>query len=124
MSWLSNLFSPSPLPPQYTSVQALQPGAQATGQQLTTTGQDIQKTGTKFEKQASPLIAAGESELSTGAAELAQAQAGVLTPEQQAALTQSKSLQTNQAMQMFASQGRSPTKDTSFLGTRKRSTST
>ena len=65
MSWLSNLFSPSPLPTQYTAVQALQPGAQATGQQLTTTGQDIQKTGTKLEKQASPLIAAGESELST-----------------------------------------------------------
>jgi hypothetical protein len=110
MSWLSNLLSPSPLPSQYTAVQALQPGAQTTGQQLETTGQQLQT-------KASPLIRSGESYLATGASELASAQAGVLTPEEQAQLSQQQTLQTDQAMQMYASEGRSPTKDTSFLGT-------
>jgi hypothetical protein len=63
------------------------------------------------------LQAFGSAEAYQGAGDLRSAAAGSLTPEQQAALTSEKATESNQALQMYAGMGRTPTKDTSYLGT-------
>jgi hypothetical protein len=63
------------------------------------------------------LIGSGTGLVGTGEQALAMAQAGQLTPEQQAQLKVYSGGLTNQARQMYANMGINPDKDTSFLST-------
>ena len=60
-------------------------------------------------------VGQGQSLVNQGEGALAMAQAGELTPEQQAQLKVYSTGLTNQSRQMFASMGRNPDQDTAFL---------
>ena len=67
--------------------------------------------------QGQQLYGEGQQLIGQGTADLSRAVSGKLTPEQQAQLTQLRSKETNQALQMYEGMGRTPGKDTSFLST-------
>ena len=85
---------PSPLPPQYGQLQGMVPDLTSKAQSLEAGGAALTAQGTDA---------------------LRMAQAGQLTPEQQANLNQFRTGETNKARQMFASMGRNPDADTAFL---------
>lgn len=86
----------SPLPPEFS--------------QLTSTVPQLQSEG-------STLYGEGQALTQQGTAALAMAQAGQLTPEQQAQLTQFQQKEQNQAIQTYASMGRNFNQDTSAIST-------
>ena len=86
----------TPLPPEFAQMGQMVPGLQS-------------QAGTAFGQ--------GQQLYGQGAQALQMAQAGQLTQPQQAALNQYKTGLTNQANQMYAAMGRSPTQDTSYIGT-------
>jgi hypothetical protein len=86
----------SPLPPEFSQLTASVPTLQAEGSQLYGEGQTLTGQGT---------------------AALAMAQAGQLTPEQQAQLTQFQQKEQNQAIQTYAGMGRNFNQDTSAIST-------
>lgn len=85
---------PGALPSQYNQLEGQVPGEEA---------------------QASALEAQGSALVGQGQGALAMAQAGQLTPEQQAQLQVYSGGLTNQARQEFYNMGRNPDADTSFL---------
>lgn len=93
----------SPLPSEFTTVAGYAPSQVQTGKDLVTSGQALSAEATPF--------------LQTGATGFQMAEQGQLTPEQQAALTQTGNLEKSQAVQMYASMGRNAAKDTSFINT-------
>ena len=94
---------PSPLPQQY---QQLQGGVAG-----------IEQQGQVYNADAAALLSQGQSLTSQGQDTLRRAESGALTPEQQAGLSQTQHGLTNQAKQMYASMGRNPEKDTSYINT-------
>lgn len=72
---------------------------------------------TGLENEATTLFGAGNDLIAGGKSALGPAMAGVLTPEQQAALTTERQSATNVADQIYASMGRNPNQDTSFIST-------
>jgi hypothetical protein len=105
------------LPSEFTTAAGYAPAQYAAGTGLMTTGEQITGEAAPYLRESRQLFGAGQQELTAGEAALAAAQSGQLTPAQQATLGQIKDAETNQAMQMYASMGRNPTRDTSFLGT-------
>jgi hypothetical protein len=95
---------PSPLPPQF---------GQLTGQEVPLLNQQAGQ----FQDESASLLAQGAGFTAQGQQALAMAQAGQLTPEQQAAVSLQNQGLTNQARQMYASMGRNPDQDTSFINT-------
>lgn len=87
---------PGPLPSQYGQLEGQVPYLQQTGQ---------------------GLIGEGQGLVGQGQQALGMAQAGQLTPEQQAQVSVYGTGLTNQARQMYANMGVNPDKDTSFLST-------
>lgn len=87
---------PGNVPPQYLQAEGQVPWLQNTGQQI---------------------VGQGQGMVSQGQSALAMAQAGQLTPEQQAQVNVYGTGLTNQARQMYANMGVNPDKDTSFLST-------
>jgi hypothetical protein len=86
----------SPLPAQYGQAEGQVPWLQSTGQ---------------------GLVGQGSGLVSQGQSALAMAQAGQLTPEQQAQLSVYGSGLTNQARQQFYNMGQNPDQSTAFLST-------
>lgn len=68
-------------------------------------------------QQGQTEFGAGYTLANKGTQALTMAQRGQLTAPQQAALGETRNALSNQAAQMYYSMGRSPTRDTSFLGT-------
>jgi hypothetical protein len=89
-------MGPGSLPPEYG--------------QLTAGVPQLQSEAVNLEGQGSALIGQGTQALGM-------AQAGELTPEQQAQLKVYQSGLTNQARQTYANMGRNPDQDTSFINT-------
>jgi hypothetical protein len=85
---------PGQLPGQFLQAEGQVPGMQAEASTL--------------EGQGGGMVAQGQSAL-------AMAQAGQLTPEQQAQLNQYQTGLTNQSRQQWAAMGRNPDQDTSFI---------
>ena len=70
-----------------------------------------------LESEADTLWGSGNSLIAGGQSALGPAMAGQLTPEQQATLTTEQQSATNVADQIYASMGRNPNQDTSFIST-------
>jgi hypothetical protein len=87
---------PGNLPPAYLQAESQVPWLQTTGQQI---------------------VGEGQGMVTSGQQALEMAQAGELTPEQQAQLKVYSGGLTNQARQMYANMGINPDADTSFIST-------
>jgi hypothetical protein len=94
---------PSPIPPQFQELQNQVPL--------------LNQEAGQFNADAAALLRVGGEFTEEGRANLARAGRGELTPEQQAQLGQTQTGLTNQARQMYASMGRNPDQDTSFINT-------
>jgi hypothetical protein len=95
---------PSPLPSQY---------GQLTGQQVPILNQDA----ATYNAEAAAMMQTGAGFTAQGQDALRMAQSGALTPEQSAALQQTKGGLENSAQQMYAGMGRNINQDTSGIST-------
>lgn len=95
---------PSSLPPQF---------GQLTQEQVPFLNQEAQQ----YNQEAAMLLGEGQGFTQQGKEALAMAQRGELTPEQAASVKQTQTGLTNQARQQYASMGRNPDQDTSFINT-------